>query len=196
MELFFGFLFEIFEKITMSAKTIFAGDRIFEKKSFEWRQSECHVTTKENKEGDSREISAGVPHRSQADDSVKSELAQNDGNIESEDIDKKDGFFDDSFVGVKDKGNKKDEDQETHKFGAKIVGIFAVIVAVVKSPKQGRSDGNFDMLPSGFVDGGKQPYGALLAGEIVEKMGQSAHGGDGDDANPYDESIVHGDIIA
>ena len=75
MELFFGFLFEIFEKIAVSAKTVFASDGVFEDEIFDWRQSEGHITAKENEKADGGKISTGVPHRGEADDSVKNGLA-------------------------------------------------------------------------------------------------------------------------
>ena len=78
MELFFGFLFEIFEKIAMSAKTVFARNRVFEDEVFDWRQSERHVTAEENKKADGGKISTGVPHRGEADDGVKNGLTEND----------------------------------------------------------------------------------------------------------------------
>ena len=52
------------------------------------------------------------------------------------------------------------------------------------------------MLPSGFVDSGKEADGAMLTGEVVKKVGESAGGGDDDDAEPHDESIIHKSIIA
>ena len=52
------------------------------------------------------------------------------------------------------------------------------------------------MLPSGFVDSGKEPNGAMLTGEVVKKVGESASGGNNDDAKPHDEGVVHEYIIA
>ncbi len=52
------------------------------------------------------------------------------------------------------------------------------------------------MLPGGFVNGSEKTNGAMFAGEVVEEVGEGAHGGDGDDADPHDKSVVHEGIIA
>lgn len=51
------------------------------------------------------------------------------------------------------------------------------------------------MLPGGFVDGAKETGNAIVAGPVVEKMGESAETRDEDDAEPEDKNIVHGVII-
>lgn len=63
-ELFFTLLFEIFEKVAMSAEAIFARDGVFENGGFERSEGECHVATEENEEADTGKIGKGVPHGS------------------------------------------------------------------------------------------------------------------------------------
>ena len=100
------------------------------------------------------------------------------------------------MISVENSRNENHEHEEAHELGAEIVGVFAVVVAIVKRPEEGRGDGDFDMLPGRFVDGGEETDRAVLAGEVVKEMRQGTHGGDGDDTNPHDKSIVHGYIIA
>ena len=99
------------------------------------------------------------------------------------------------MVSVEDCGDKNGKNDETRKLGAEIVGIFAIIVAIVEGPKKGRGDGDFDVFPDGLIYRGKKADGAMLSGEIIKKMRKSTHGGDGDNANPHDEGVVHGYII-
>ncbi len=128
------FLFEIFEKVAVSTKAVFASDRVFENEVFERGKSESHITAKENEEANSREIGASVPHWGEADDGVKNGLAENNSGVKSDDVNKEDGFFGDPFVGVENKWDKEDEDEKTHELGAEIVGVGAVVVTVVKGP--------------------------------------------------------------
>lgn len=195
-ELFFTLLFEIFEKVAMSAEAIFARDGVFENGDLERSEGECHVATEENEEADTGKIGKGVPHGSQADDGVEGGLAQNNGGEKGGDVYKEDGLFGEFLVSVENGGDEDSKDEQRSKLGTEIVGIFAVVVAVVEAPEKGGCDGDFDVFPGGFVDGGKEPDGAMLAGEVVEKVGESASGGDNNDAEPHDEGVVHGYIIA
>lgn len=195
-ELFFAFLFEIFKEIAVRTEAVFASDRVFEKESFERLQSERHVTTKENKETDTREVGKNMPHRGQTNNGVESGLAKDDGGKKGGDIQWKNGFFGKFLISIENCGNKANENQKTHEFGTEIIGIFAIVVAVVKGPEQGRGDGDFDMFPGGFVDGSEETNGTVLACEIIKKMGKGACGGDSNDANPHDQSVIHGDIVA
>ena len=94
-----------------------------------------------------------MPHWRKVNDGIKSKLTENNSGVKSSDINNEDRFFGNFFIRVKNTGDKKDKDEQAHKFGAKIVGVGAVIVAVVKGPEEGRGDGNFDVLPSGLIDG-------------------------------------------
>ena len=151
-ELFFAFFLEVFEEIAVSAETVFAGDRIFEKEGFEWLQSKSHIATEENEETNAREVGENVPHRSQADDSVEGGLAQDDGGEKGSDIQGEDGFFSEFSVSVENGRNEDYEHEEAHELGAEIVGVFAIVVAIVQSPEEGRGDGDFNMFPSGFIN--------------------------------------------
>lgn len=100
------------------------------------------------------------------------------------------------MIGIENGGDKDGKDKQGSKLSAEIVRIFAIIIAVVKTPKESGGNGNFDMFPGGFVDGSEKANGAVLAGEVVKKMSKSASGGDNNDAEPHDEGVVHGYIIA
>ena len=95
------------------------------------------------------------------------------------------------MIGIEYGGDKDDKDEQGSELGAEIVGIFAVVVAVVEAPEKGGGDGNFDVLPSGLVDSGEEADGAVLAGEVVKKVGESAGSGDDDNTEPHDKSAVH-----
>ena len=118
----------------MGAKTIFAGDGVFEDEVFEGFQGKRHVAAKENKKADTREIGKDVPHGGKGNNSIKSELAQNDGDEEGGDVYRENRLFGNSFVGVKNERDEECENKETHEFGAEVVLVFAVKVAVVKGP--------------------------------------------------------------
>ena len=100
------------------------------------------------------------------------------------------------MVSVEDCGDKNGENNEAHKLSTKIVGIFAIIITIIEGPEEGRSNGNFDMLPSGLVYRSKKTDGAMFSGKIIEEVRKSTHGRDGDNANPHDEGAIHEYIIA
>ena len=195
-ELFFAFFLEIFEKVAVSAETVFAGDGVFEDGGFERSESERHVTAKENKEADAGKISENMPHGAEIDNGVKSELGKNNGKEKGENIYREDRLFGEFLVGVENGGDEDGKDEQGSELGTEVVGVFAIVVAIVEAPEKGGGDGDFDVLPGGFVDGSEEPDRAVLAGEVVEKMGESASSRDDDDAKPHNENIVHIFIIA
>ena len=123
-------------------------------------------------------------------------MAQNNGGEKGSDVYKENGLSSEFLVSVENCGDKDGKNEQGSKFGAEIVGIFAVVVAVVEAPEKSGRDGDFEVFPGGFVDGGKEPDGAMLAGEVVEKVSESASGGDNNDTEPHDKSVVHEYIIA
>ena len=137
-----------------------------------------------------------MPHGAEVNDGVKSELSKNNGEKEGENIYGKDGLFGEFLVGVEDGGDEDGKDEQGSELGTEVVGVFAIVVAIVEAPEKGGGDGDFDVLPGGFVDGSEEPDRAVLAGEVVEKMGESASSRDDDDTKPHDENIVHIFIIA
>ena len=122
-------------------------------------------------------------------------MAQNNGGKKGGDVYEENRFFGDFLISIKNSGDEDSEDEQGGKLGAEIVRIFAVVITIEKAPEKGGGDGDFDVFPGGFVDGGKEPDGAMLAGEVVEKVGESASGGDNNDAEPHDKGVVHKYII-
>lgn len=122
-------------------------------------------------------------------------MTQNNGGEKGSDIYKENGLFGEFLVSVENGGDEYGKDEQGSKLGAEIVRIFAVVVAVVEAPEESGGDGDFDVLPGGFVDGGKEPDGTVLAGEVVKKMGKGAGSGNNDDAEPHDKCVVHKYII-
>lgn len=101
-----------FEKITMGAETIFAGDGVFENRAFQRQKCEGHVSTKEHKTAYSREISGPVGNGRLVDNKIKSELSQNDGSCKGKNIYGENWLFGGSSVGVENKGNEKGDDEK------------------------------------------------------------------------------------
>ena len=99
------------------------------------------------------------------------------------------------MVSVENGGDKDNENKKADEFGAEIIRIFAIIVAVVQSPEKGRGNGNLDMLPGRFVYCSKETNRAMFASKVVEKMSKSAGGGDNNNTEPHDKSVVHKPII-
>ena len=103
-------------------------------------------------------------------------MAQNNGGEKGSDIYKENGLSSEFLVSVENCGDKDGKNEQGSKFGAEIVGIFAVIVAVVEAPEKCGGDSDFDVLPGGLINGSKKADGTVLAGEIVEEMSQSTCG--------------------
>lgn len=155
---------EGFEKVAVSAEAVFAGDGVFENGVFEGFESKSHVAAEENESTEAREVLEGGPDGRLGDNGVKGELAEDNGEVEGGDIEREEGLFGEAFVGVEDEGNKENGYEEAGEFGEEVVGVEAVEGAVIKAPEEGRGESDFDMLPSGFVDGGEEADDTVLAG--------------------------------
>ena len=132
----------------MSTKTIAISDWIEEEEIFQRLERQSHITTEENKEAKTGEIGEETTQRGETDKSVKRKLAQDDSDIKNENVENKEVFFGEFFVSVKSERDKNDEDEETDEFCKIIVAIFAVEKAVVEAPEDGRSESDFNVLPS------------------------------------------------
>ena len=127
---------------------------------------------------------------------VEGDLTEENSDVEGEDVDDEDGLFGDALVGIKDERDEKGNDDEAEEFGEEVVGIQTVNRAVVEAPEEGGGEGDFDVLPGGFVDGGKEAEDAVLMGPVVEEVGDGASNANDNDAEPEVECVVHGFIIA
>ena len=58
--------------------------------------------------------------------------------------------------------------------------------AVVEAPEKNWREGDFDVLPSAFIDGGEETDEFVVLGQIVEEMCQGTDTGDDDWANNYE----------
>lgn len=159
-----------FEKISVSTETIFAGDRVFEDVLFQRHGSEAHIGTEEDKEPDRRDKSTPVRNWWEVNNGAKSKLGNDNSHGESGNVNKKNWFFADASVRIKDKGDKKGNHEKTCKLGGEIVGIVTVEKAVHQAPEQSRSDGDFDVLPGGFVDGSKKAERLGAFENVVKKV--------------------------
>ncbi len=128
-------------------------------------------------------------------ETVKGELAEKDGDVKEGDVNSENGFFGEKAIKIKNCGDGERDDEETDEFGEEIVGLWAVDEAVYETPGKGGGEGDFDVFPSGFINGAKETGDAVVASPIVEKVGESADGRNNDDAEPKDENIVHVLII-
>lgn len=99
-------------------------------------------------------------------------------------------------MGVENGRDKDGEDKKGDKFSAKIIRVFAIIIAIIETPEEGRSDGNFDMFPSRLIYCGEKTDGAMLAGKVIKEMSEGAGSRNDDNAEPHDKSVVHESIIA
>lgn len=73
-------------------------------------------------------------------------------------------------IRVEDGWDGDGDDEETDEFGGEIIGIWTVEKAIEKRPNKGGGEGDFDVFPGGFVDGGKETDGAVVVSPIVQKM--------------------------
>ena len=99
------------------------------------------------------------------------------------------------FVGVEYNGDEKGDDEEVKELGAEVIRILTVEVAVVEAPEEGGGEGDFDVFPGGFIDGGEEAEDVLLLTDVVEEVRQNANGRDDDDAEPEIEGVIHRYII-
>ena len=135
-------------------------------------------------------------HRVEADDGIKGSLAKNDGGNKSSNVYEQDGFFGEFLISIKNGRDEDDKNEKTHKFGAEIIGVFAIIGPIIKSPEEGRGDGDFDMFPSGFINGGEEAENFVFVAQIIEKVSEGAKRENNNDADNGKKRMVHEDIIA
>ena len=84
------------------------------------------------------------------------------------------------LINVENTGNKDYKNQKTKQFCAKVVRIIAIHETIIQTPEESWSKSNFNMLPSGFVNCGKEAEGSIVMTPFVKKMSQCAN-----DANGY-----------
>ena len=101
-----------FEEVAVGAKTVLAGDGIFENNLAERHQGERHVGAEEGKEADARKVGSKVGKGRLVYDGGKGELGEDDGGKECEDVYRKDWFFTKPSIGVENEGNEKGESEE------------------------------------------------------------------------------------
>ena len=119
-----------FEKLGVSSEAVFVGNRVFKNWILEGHQSEERVSTKEDKSTGASEISAEKIYIWSFDDFIKDKLTQNDRKIKSGDINKKNWFFGNKFVAVKDDRNDDNQGEKGSELGEEIVGVGAINVAI------------------------------------------------------------------
>ena len=83
-------------------------------------------------------------------------MTQDNRKIKGGDVNKKNWFFGDEFVAVKNCRDNNDDGNEGSELGEKVIGISTVDIAVHETPENSRSKGDFDVFPSAFVDGSKE----------------------------------------
>ena len=147
---------ERFEEIAVGTEAVLTGDGVFENSFFKRHKSKCHVGAEENEGADGGEIRGNERKGRQVDNSEKGELGENDGSKKSKDVYWQERLLRNSGIRIKDKRNKESKDGEGGKFSGEIVGIAPIKIAVSERPDKSRSNSNFDMLPSGFVDSGEK----------------------------------------
>ena len=100
------------------------------------------------------------------------------------------------MIGIEKCRNDEDEDEEADNFGEEIIGVLAEKGTIINAPEEGGGEGDFDVLPGGFVDRGKEADDATVMAPFVEKVSKGAEAGDNQEAKPDIESIIHTVIIA
>ena len=179
----FLFLFEDVEGFGVGGEAVFFGNWVFKNEKFEWHQSEYAVSTEDNKGAKTGKIIGDVRDGWRGDDEVEKELTEENHKIKSNNIDDENLFFGDGLVAVEDARNDDNWSDEGNEFGKEVIGVVAVDEAVVKSAEKNRGEGNLDVFPSAFVNGGKETDEFVVVGQIIEKMRQSADDSDDDRSN-------------
>ena len=187
---------EGFEEITMGAEAVLTGNRIFENNLAERHKSKGHIGTEENKAADCREIGSPIGNRRLVDDGSEDKLGANDCSEKSKDVDGENRFFANSGIRVKNYWNKESENKEARELGGEIIGIFAINETVYEAPEEGRGDSDFDVFPSGFINGGEEAENFVFVAQIIEKVSEGAKRENNNDADNGKKRMVHGDIIA
>ena len=188
-------VFGLWQRMSVGAKTIFAGDGIFEDDTMEGLQCKSHVAAEEDKGTDAGEVLNSWPDWVKVDNDVEDELAEENCDEKSADVDEENGLLGDAFVGVENEGDEEHGNEEADEFSGEIVGVETVDSAVVKAPEKNWGEGELDVLPSRFVDGGEEAEDVVMVRPLVQEVGESADCADDDDAEPKIECIVHIFII-
>ena len=84
------------------------------------------------------------------------------------------------LISVENTGNKDYKNQKTKQFSAKVVWIIAIHESIIQTPEESWSKNNFNMLPSRFVNCGKEAEDFIVMTPFVKKMSQCTN-----DANSY-----------
>ena len=185
--LFFEFVLEFFlekgDGFAVGGEAVFFGDRVFEKEELEWHKGEQSVGAENDKYAEAREVAEWIGDALSVNDEFEDDLAEEDDEVETEDVNDDDRLFSEGLVAVKDVWNDDDGEDEGGEFREKVVGVGAVNEAVVEAPEEDGSEGDFDVFPSAFVDGGKKADDFVVPSDVIEKMGEGTDDGDDDSAN-------------
>ena len=100
-------------------------------------------------------------------DNFEKELAEEDDEIEAQNINNEDVFFGDGFVTIENARNDDYGGKQGNKFGGEVVWICAIDKAVVESPEENWGEGDFDMFPSAFINCGKKADDFIMICNIV-----------------------------
>ena len=98
-------------------------------------------------------------------------------------------------IEVENGGDGDSDNEKASEFSEEIVGVVAVGETVVEAPEKSAGEGDFDVLPGGFVDGGEETDGAVMMRPFIEEVGESTNDADKNDTEPKVENIVHDYII-
>ena len=98
-------------------------------------------------------------------------------------------------IEVENSRDGESDNEEAGEFGEEVIRVVAVGETVVKAPEKSAGEGDFDMLPGGFIDGGEEADGAIVVGPFVKEVSESTNGADKNDAEPKVENIIHNSII-
>ena len=82
----------------MSTKAVLTRDGVFKNEILQWFKGECHISTEENESAKCRKILKDGPNWRKVNNGVKSELAQQNSGVKSEDIDYQNGLMGEMLV--------------------------------------------------------------------------------------------------
>ena len=151
------FLFEWIVFVGVAAKAVAVGDRVEEDFEPQRHQGQKRVGAEENKSTKTREIGAEIIDVWSLDDFVKNKLAQDDSKVKGGNVDKQNWLFSDELVAVKDDRDNDGQSNERSELGKEIIGVDTINIAVYQAPEDSGGESDFDVFPSAFVDGGKEP---------------------------------------
>lgn len=179
----------------MSTEAILVRDGILEDDLFQRHEGKSHVSTEEDEGHDGGEVGDPIRYDSNINDGKERDLSKSNGGKKSKNVNYQNWFFGNSSIRIENERDKESENKKRGEFCGEIIRIISKEVAIYERPDNGGGDSNFNMLPSGFIDGSEETKDFILVAQVIKKVGEGAKGKDDDDASTEKKWHIHKDII-